>query len=208
VYILGTGSLANDEEIRYSVRSLEQNMLDLGRVFVVGEKPGPLPGAAHVPASDVGDRKWQRAYLKIKKACALPDLSADFLLMNDDFFMLEPFHGSEWPFYAVRNGNGGPCGPVDFSIHCPILLNKELYANMPFSADQKGHLSPRTFYGNFYRVPAVPTSDFILRAGAGCRPFDEQVIGWRCFSVSDSAMLDLNFKNWLDSLYPNPSRFE
>lgn len=208
VYILGSGSLAGNAEIRYSLRSLERNMGDLGKVYVVGESPGFLRDCERVPANDDASDKWKNAYEKTLKACGLPDLTDDFLLMNDDFFFTEPFLGAEWPYFALAGSNGGSCGMHSFHIHAAIRLNKEMYIKMPFSIEQKACRSPRSFYGNFYKVKPRFCGDFVLRAARVCRDFDEQIKDWECFSVSDSAMLDESFREWLENKYPVPSSFE
>ena len=208
VYILGSGSLAQNKEIVYSLRSLETNMQDLRNVYVVGEAVPALPGVIHIPAKDLTDKKWKNAFYKIKKACAIPDLSEEFLLMNDDFFMLEPFSGADWPYYALKGSNGGTDGQNSFHIHCPVKLNKEWYSKMPFPHEANGHRSPRTFYCNFHRVPPLFCTDFILRAGPEARDYDLQIKNWPCFSMGDVAMLDSKFNIWLSALYPAPSRFE
>ena len=208
VYILGTGSLANNEELRYSVRALSEYMTDLRDVYIVGEDPGFLPGVVHIPSSDYSPDKWRNAYNKIVRACAIPDLSEEFLLMNDDFFMLAPFEGATLPFYALQGSNGGTCGPHSFHVHCPIRISKELYPKMPFSLEQKACRSPRSFYGNFYRVPPKFGSDYILRVGPVMRPIEEQINKWPFFSVGDSAMLNKPFRDWLALRFPVPSRYE
>lgn len=208
VYILGTGSLANNEEIRYSIRSLCENMLDLRNIYIVGEDPGFLKDFTHIPARDIFKVKWQNGYSKIRLAAGLPELSDEFLLMNDDFFMLDYFNGADWPFYALKDSNGGPDGIHSFHIHCPIRLKKEWYLLMPLDIEAKGQHSPRTFYANFYKAPPVFCTDFILRAGEGCRDFDEQVKDRPCFSIGDHAMLYPPFFSWLKNRYPEPSRFE
>ena len=208
VYILGDGSLANNEEIRYSIRSLEKNMLDLRDIYIVGADPGFLSGIKHISALDTSLQKGQNAFHKITTACTIPELSEEFLLMNDDFFMLEPFTGADFPFFALKGSNGGTCGLHSFHIHAPIRLKKEWYLKMPFDPNSKSCKSPRTFYSNFYKAPPNFCDDFILRAGEGCKDFNLQVKNWRSFSISDSAMLYEPFKKWLDELYPEPSSYE
>jgi hypothetical protein len=208
VYILGTGSLCQDLEIKYSLRALDQYMLDLENVFIVGDRPNFIIGVEHVIETDPTTEKWKNAFRKIKRACTLPDLSSDFLLMNDDFFMTEPFVGEEWPYYALKGSNGGVDGMNSYHVHCPIKLNKELYLKMPLDISGKGKHSPRTFYSNFYKVKTKLRDDFILRAGTGCRDFDEQIKKEPCFSISDSAMLYPPFLQWLSDMYIIPSRFE
>lgn len=208
VYVLGSGSLANNNELRYSLRSLYENMLDIGKVFIVGDDPGFLPPHMLISAPDSYPEKWKNAYSKIRLMCEFESLSDEFLLMNDDFFMLEPFTGETWPFYALKGSNGGTCGHHSFHIHAPIRFNKEMFLKMPLSIDEKGCRSPRTFYGNFYQAPPSFGGDFVLRVGKAMRDFDVQIKDWPCFSISNSAMLDMDFVEWLDSLYPKPLTIE
>ena len=128
--------------------------------------------------------------------------------MNDDFFMLSPFEGAEFPFYAVKNGDGGCSGRNDFSIHCPIRIKKEWYEKLPLTLDMKGAWSPRSFYSNFYSAPPTYTTDPILRHGEAMPDFDTQIKGRDFFSISDGIMLSAQFNLWLNELYPTSCRFE
>lgn len=208
VYILGTGSLVNDEEIKISLRAIDENMLDLRDVYIIGEKPDFLTNIIHIDSEDYSKDKWKNAYHKVKKACEIYDISDEFLLMNDDFFMLDLFSGADWPFYALKGSNGGACGSNSFQVHCPIRIKKDWFLQMPYSVDQKACRSPRSFYCNFYRAPAKFCDDFILRVGSGMRDPDEQIKEWPSFSISNSAMLHKPFVSWLHSKFPNPSKYE
>lgn len=208
LYILGKGSLAENEEIRYSVRSLEQHMLDLGNVFIVGENPGILPNAIQIECEDPHTKAWRNMLLKLRTACAIEGLSEEFILMNDDFFLLAPVSGEEFPFYAVENGNGGSSGALDFGVHAPIKIKKEWLLNMPLLPDASGSFSVRSFYGNFYKAPPTYTKDHIMRAGEGLPSFDEQSEKWDWFSIDDAMMLNPEFISWLQSKFPEPSSFE
>lgn len=208
VYILGTGSLSQNEELRYSVRSLARHMLDLRDVYIVGEPADFLPSVIHIPAQDSYPRAWQNALHKTRLACALEQISDEFLLMNDDFFMLSDFLGSEFPFYALKNSDGGPNGRHSFAVHCPIRLKKEWYLKMPISVELSGHRSPRSFYANFFGAPPVFVDDFILRPDTKNTPLDLQLSGRDFFSIDNACMLDRVFVSWLSELYSEPSRFE
>jgi hypothetical protein len=208
VYILGTGSLVNNLELKYSIRSLEKYMRDLRRVYVVGEECPHLPNVEHVFMQDPTKEGWKNAYLKIKRACELQELSSEFLLMNDDFFLTKPMTGADWPFYALRGSNGGTCGMHSFQIHAPVRISKEYYKTMPFSVDLRACRSPRTFFLNFYKAPPMFCDDFVLRIGEKMPVPDEQIKKWPCFSIDDTAMLVPEFVLWLDEMYPEPSRFE
>ena len=208
VYILGSGSLANDEEILYSVRSLCKNMLDLGNVYVVGEMPQHLPAVEHYFTDDPYPEKWRNAYHKISFACSIPELSDEFLLMNDDFFMLAPFSGDDFAFYALKDSNGGSCGAHSFQVHCPIRICKEWWQKMPFDLKGKACKSPRTFYANFYGAPPTFIEDPVLRVGERVPDIYLQLRGKKFFSISDHAMLYFPFVDWLRSQYPSGCKFE
>ena len=208
LYILGTGSVTDNDELRYSVRSLEKNMRDLRNVWVVGEKPNSIPRANHIPYADNFVEKWKNAYTKICEACKHPDISDEFLLMNDDFFMLEPFDGESFPFYTLKNVDGGTSGKKYFGIHCPMRIQKEWYLKMPNLLELKGQLSPRSFYGNFYNAPAKDTDDHILRYGENMPTPEEQTKKWAWFSLDNNALLDLRVLEYIATEWPIPSKWE
>lgn len=208
VYYLGKGSLENDDELRFSLRSLEKYMGDLGKVFVVGEKPDWLGGVEHLTAFDEQKKQWQNVLLKVRQVCSLPNLSAEFLLMNDDFFAVEPFRGEDVPFWSVTGASGGSSGAISFAIHRPMRINKEWYLKMPLTIETPGVFSPRSFYANFYKAKPVPVRDVILRPGKGMPPFLDQLRGQSWFSIDDVTMTDPEFRQFIFELYPEPSAYE
>ena len=52
VYFLGSESANQDWELRYSLRSIARNFLDLRKVFIVGHKPRWLTGVEHLAVPD------------------------------------------------------------------------------------------------------------------------------------------------------------
>ena len=208
VYIVGKGSTKNDEELRYSLRSLCKNMLDLRKVYIVGHLPDFCQNVIHIPCEDRHDKRWKNALEKTRQAATADGITDEFLLMNDDFFMLEPFSGAEFPFYALKNGQGGCNGKNDFSIHCPIRLKTDWYTQLPLTLDLKGDWSPRSFYANFFGAPPTFTTDCILRHGENIPPYDKQIKGRPFFSISNGTMEQPDFELWLWNLYPEPSKFE
>lgn len=208
VYVLGNGSIANNEELRYSIRSIYKNMIDLRNIYIIGEKVDFLKDVIFVECKDTEERGWKNVYKKTLLACNIPELSEEFLFMNDDFFVLEPFDGSCWPYYSLRGADGGNCGSKSFQVHCPIKYNKEYFKALPIDLNTKGNISIRSFYGNFCRVPAIPVTDSIIRTGDDFPEYDVQTIGRDFFSISDSDMLNEKFVQWLKEQYKNPSKYE
>lgn len=88
------------EELRYSLRSVHTNAPGLyGRIWVLTNDTPPdwLTGVQVLPCGD-GGTKAQDVRSKIAAACAHSDVSPTFLLMCDDFFLVDPI--TEWePFH-------------------------------------------------------------------------------------------------------------
>ena len=100
IYVLGTGSRWHNNEIRFSLRSLEKNLMGFRRVFVVGECPGFLQNVIHIPATDIFNPQVNadgNIINKVLTACADERISDDFLFINDDHLVLKPIAVSEVP---------------------------------------------------------------------------------------------------------------
>jgi hypothetical protein len=80
-----------NEELRYSLRSLEN--LPHGQVFVAGYMPSWLKNCLHIPNSQNG-QKYENTGSNITAACRDDRVSDDFILMNDDFFVLNQLDGA------------------------------------------------------------------------------------------------------------------
>ena len=88
VYILGDGSDWDNNEIRYSLRSAEQNFAHR-KVFIVGECPSWLQNVIYIRFPDSHQIKTANGVAKVLRAARDQRLSERFVLMNDDFFFLK-----------------------------------------------------------------------------------------------------------------------
>lgn len=208
VYIFRSESIKNNELLRYSIRSLEINMPDLENVYIVGDYPGFLKYARNLPCKDVHEKKWQNAFAKTLIACGESDLSDEFILMNDDFYLNEAFMSEDLPFWAVKGGNGGSSGLTDYRIHAPVRIKKEMYLKLPIDINEKADISPRTFYCNFYGAPPTYIEDCIIKVGHQKLSYDDQVYNKPFFSVGDDGAENAKFMNWLRKKYPETSKYE
>ncbi len=108
---LGKGSRHADIELRYCLRSIAKHLTGVGRIIIVGERPGWLnwdsPYLIHVERAD-NPNGWQRAhniYSKIMAAITcVPGLSDNFLFFNDDHFLLQDYRADEFPLYCRPGG--------------------------------------------------------------------------------------------------------
>ncbi len=76
------------EELRISLRSLQNVPHD--NVWIVGDIPHWFNngGTIHVPQRH--GNKWNNSRVNVLEACKNPEISDQFILMDDDFFILEP----------------------------------------------------------------------------------------------------------------------
>lgn len=87
VYLLK--NTPHNEELVYSLRSLVN--LPHDKVFLIGGCPTEINKATviHIPTIQTNN-KYKNTTLGLETACRDERLSEDFILMNDDFFVLKP----------------------------------------------------------------------------------------------------------------------
>ncbi len=212
LYYIGSGSKHNNDEIRFSLRSLEKYCVDLDRVFVVGNKPPFLKNVTYLWVEDKFE--WWRNAFEKTKAAIKAGISDEFLLMNDDFFMLQKFRAATYPFYhkgdislepknayqevlrntrCVLEKQGAPF--KHYGVHCPIRIVGKKYLEL-----EKYFLSPvsaRCLYGNLF-CNGLETKD---NKGLIIKNAKQ-----KCFSSLDWAGEEV-FKA-LGEMFPHPCRFE
>lgn len=219
VYILGKGSLSNDDELRYSIRSVVENCYNFEIIHLVGHVPDWFVGEHVIEAEDPYLKPWQNMMYKVQLACQSEDVSENFLLMNDDFFANEKFNIETVPFYSDRRVSGGVNGKRSFTTHTPIRLKKDWFLKMPLPIDSKGPYSPRSFYGNFYNAPPTFIKDCIVRMNEVVEegqeppsvlmpPIEDQIAGAPWFTIDDVTMLHPEFRQYIENRFQTPSGFE
>jgi len=178
VYVLGSGSNWHNNEIRYSLRSLEKNAIGIGKIFIVGEFPDFLsPSIIHVKAKDIFNSNQNadgNIVTKVLEACADDRLSDNFMFINDDHLLLKPlvlrnlpafhkgdmksFPDSTWTLNFWRGRLKRTMEILDekelttfhFDCHTPILFNKYLFPKVmeSFPYQEGIGLTMKSLYGN------------------------------------------------------------
>jgi len=100
VYALGSGSIWNNNELRFSLRALEKYALDLGRVFVVGAKPDWLTGVEHIPMRDTCRCNKDANIISKVRAAIKAGCSKRFIFASDDQALLSPTRLADLQNYA------------------------------------------------------------------------------------------------------------
>lgn len=164
-----------NEELKYSLRSLKN--LNHGQVFLAGYKPSWVGDfIQHIPTKQA-DGKYQNVYNNWLAALNDPRLSDDFILMNDDFFIMSPTTHIP-PLRRMKNINHyinlytkldpesiyvktmkqardtllswGIKDISSYELHVPMLINKQKMIDLLKKVPQMGHI--RTIYGNYYGI--------------------------------------------------------
>lgn len=98
---LGVGSLWQDNELRFCLRSISKYLTDYGQIFIIGDCPDFIQNIIHIPATDSIFRKDKdrNIFNKLMIACEQNEISESFLFMNDDHYLLSDLVASEIPYY-------------------------------------------------------------------------------------------------------------
>lgn len=230
VYILGNGSKWFNNELKYSLRSLKNVRGEIGQIWVIGRDPGFLRSANHVPADDEFNHKCQCGLAKILTACEQPDLSENFILMNDDFYFLEPQaikeranrdireklkkYRKSWPESkytaaldcTVKLLKQAKYGWTDYDVHYPITINKEKFLELFAGIDWKNQpLLFRSVYGN-----AVGLKADIIKSD--CKAYDmkdfKKLRNRYFVSTDNKVALGREFQDWIHGQFPEPGPYE
>lgn len=78
-----------NEELRYVLRSIAKN-LPHRKIFLAGFKPDWVCGVEYIEVEIPQGLKYSKSMANTKAACLDPRVSEDFMLFNDDFFVMKP----------------------------------------------------------------------------------------------------------------------
>lgn len=229
VYILGNGSPWGNNELRYSLRSLALYARNVGDIIIVGECPDWVKDVHHSYLPDPFSRKADNAWYKLKNICR--HHPEPFVLMNDDFYLLQGTDFETIPKYAdgdisalvskydrkapyprcqqatayVLASNGHP--QRNYALHVPIIIRPEIIKPMFKHFSIQPGISFRNLYGNLCTRPHVELPDLKINTPMELQEIDAMLKDKMYFSIGDSFLNDTG-KNYLANLYPNPSPWE
>jgi hypothetical protein len=229
VYILrNKGTRWRNEEIRYSLRSIEKH-LDFNNVFIVGELPSWALSEkiTLIKADDPYGNKLRNAIHKITLACKDEKVSDNFILMNDDFFFLKKTEKIEYfnkgklavskRDHSTKGGYyyraicstldmlraGGVKDPVDYEVHYPIIFNKQKFLKMAAGITETDYLF-RSVYCNLNNITSKYRADvkvFNRRQLSNKKTKD-------LISIDEKMALDPVFQKFIMVSNPAKSQYE
>ena len=179
VYLLKPGP---NEELRFSLRSIEKNFPH-GRIVFVGGKPEDITPDRFIKVEQNLPTKWENTRKNLLTACQTEDITENFWLFNDDFFIMGPHKGHGLEFdgelldhvieiearhhqqksnYTIRLRHlwttlkqAGIKHPKNYAIHRPMLVNKTKALEVLTKYPQEPMF--RALYGNLTATEADST---------------------------------------------------
>jgi hypothetical protein len=231
VYILRAGSRWRNNELRYSLRSIEENFESPGKVFIVGVCPRwvDTKNVTFIQEDDPYGDKVRNAIHKIKRACKDDRISERFILMNDDFYFMKKIraiklfnrgtlfqakrdHKTKAGYYykAISNTyemllNLGIKFPMDFEMHCPIVFEKKKFLRVAdrIEGSNRTYLF-RSVYYNLNEEKSWRHTDVKIYNTNDLGKYQNADI----VSSSDAVATDPKFQRWLARKFKKESKYE
>ncbi len=233
LYPIGGGSAWQDNELRYSLRSVEKHLKGFRDIYIVGKSPDFLKDVIHIPCDDGEPCKESNIKKKISRGCQEPSLSDDFLFFNDDHFLLQDVEASQFPFYCkgdlvltmqhlkpnnlyrrsvertARTLSGLQLSTTNFDTHTPIIYNKQKFLEVMDRYDWNSRFGyvVKSLYANTLKIQGIREPDCKIAHSIIAEQIYQKIDGRKVFSINDKAIND-QFKIVIEQLYPNPSRWE
>lgn len=222
VYILKPDGIT--DELKYSLRSMEQNFPHR-RVWFVGGQPKGLTPDMALPHKQSGGNKWELIRSSMLKVITEPELTEEFFLFNDDFFVMKPVKGKfvnyaektlTWRIEDLQkqfpwlNNYGRTlvkareelkrlgCSEINFEVHTPMLFKKSLVPSiLKCSSPQM-----RSIYGNVNGITYKDIKDVKI--------YDLETVPTEAafISTNDEIFTRGKVGAYIRECFPNPSRFE
>jgi hypothetical protein len=224
VYICRNGE---NEELRYSIRSVEKHA-PAGRIWLVGGRPDWYVGN-HIPRNN-SSGKQSNAIENLTAIVDSPEISETFVLMNDDFFIVNPisevknYHGgsliekiklrkelsprSKYNEQLLKTyrflKNRGIKDILDYDIHVPMVMTKAGLASVLEMKTQW-----RSTYGNMFSVGGTEIEDVKVYARGDLLElsYDIENLKYDYLSTDDTSFIKVK-EALLEDLFKNKSKYE
>ena len=220
-----------NEELKYSLRSVEENW-QYNKVWFYGGCPNDLKPDEYVYANQMALSKWQRVRDMLYEACQNDEITEDFWLFNDDFFILRKKNENMPPQYnktledrikKIEKRHNGPTeytrrlkhlvktlktaskGTLDYAVHKPILINRKRMLEVLNKFPNEP--MSRALYGNYYEIGGVSRHDMKIKI-LNYKKMGDVMNSWDFVSTSDTSFSNGNIGRYLKDRFQEKSRFE
>ena len=220
VYICRKG---DNEELRYSIRSVVKNIPN-ANVWVVGGKPGWYVG--NYIKVEQNTTKYTNAKKNLLAIIESDKISDDFVLMNDDFYVMKPVKKVEsytvgsledhYTSHYDRFGRNyyanlllntmralernGIKNPLSYEVHVPMKMNKQKLAEV---FKYKNSLW-RSVYGNLFNDKSIQIKDVKIYSKNDINKIDKSI---PYISTIDECFSEVH-SEVLSKMFSEPSKCE
>jgi hypothetical protein len=153
-------------------------------VVISGDKPAWMQNCYHI---SVGQNyaKHENVKNNLLAVCKDPKVSDDFVLMNDDFFIMKniknvpplnrgpidkiiqkltdegltPNNLKKYKQVKKLLEDIGIVGVISYELHVPMVMNKRKCLKLDFELNEKRLYQRRTAYGNYYNISGKTIDD-------------------------------------------------
>lgn len=166
---------AKNPELIHSVRSVCENF-PYGRIWFLGGCPEGIIPDCHISIQPISKIKTKTTANLMKEACNNPLITDDFILFNDDFFVMKKVTNLLPRYYSTLNETAARikqmysqptkytvlleraaealkeagCTTFNFDMHVPMILNKKKM--LAVMEKFPGIGCKRSLYGNYYKL--------------------------------------------------------
>lgn len=222
----------NNEELRYSIRSVVENF-PFKSIWFYGGCPMTLEADNMVRLEQRAPRKWENVRNMMLEACKNDGITEAFWLFNDDFFILKPmtngieprFDGTltskieqveaehmgerqEWTnnlrhLRETLRKDGKP--EQNYAIHEPMLINRRKMLEVLEKHPDEPMM--RALYGNYWEIGGVQEADpkLSMQHNEGLA---EKLRTMDVVSTSDESFQNGDIGRWLRDRFNNKSKYE
>lgn len=146
---LGTESRWHDNELRFTLRSIEKNLTGYRNVVIVGHCPSWVQNVVHIKKEDRAGRKQLSIFEKTLAAFDHPETTDSILFWNDDHFLMGQmdvkdfrywYEGTldDWCKKAIGNYKGAIVNTANLpglnrfysDIHTPIVYQRAKFRKL------------------------------------------------------------------------------
>ena len=213
-------------ELRYSLRSLKN--FPHGKVWFFGGEPPFLHPDRSVPVEQIGGSPWARVCYTLRKVCATDEVTDDFWLFNDDFFIMKPIkeygprynktlvehaadvesrHGGKPSKYTAQLRRTAAALEAkgletkNYALHIPMLINKKKALQV---LDEYPDVPMfRSLYGNTYHIGGMDTNDVKIAVIDKEPDHDAELL-----STADNSWLVGKIGAYIKQQFPDPCEYE
>lgn len=234
VYLLGKESRWNNTEIKYSIRSVEMYLKNYNNIYIIGDKPNFLNDTIiHIPYTDIYGNKARNIMAKILRAANDKRITKNFILFNDDYFLLKDTDAPSYPYYYKNNLktalernlynyeflkhieytiaalNEYKYPLQNFDSHYPIVYNKSLLKKVinKYNWELPHGLIMKSIYCNSLNIPGEYKEDCKINHPHVFDNWPNITKYLDMFSIGDRC-INKSMEQYLNSIYPNKSKYE